>query len=191
MTGISGVHMWMEDWLINGPSYDKKYQDNFLKIKKLWNECVKAFKLCSTVKNCNDTYSKYNLEVEKLREEMYQVYGVNKSPIGISDCLDYFEDAVGDLEDKALDKVTSSENFRVTLPSGYVEYINDLLKIDKNKPEDLGRILGYPDLTFYVEGNNAYAKGDYYLVKDFCDENMTNALAEKVMGTGVNDDGKK
>lgn len=191
MTGISGVHMWMEDWLINGPSYDKKYQKNFLKVKALWNECVSAFKKCNTIKECNDTYSKYNIAVEKLREEMYQEFGLKKVPIGISDCLDYFEEAVGDLEDKYLQKITDAESFRVTLPEGYVDYIKDLMRLGKHKPEEMGRVLGYPDVKFYIEGDNAYAKGEFWDVRSFCEEHFTKALMDEIMDTGVIDNGKK
>lgn len=105
MTGIGGVHMWLEDYLINASTYNNKYRENFLKVVEAWRDCTKDFKSCTTIAECNNTSEKWVDKVVDLRQKISDIFGKNEMPCGISDTLDYFEDAVGELEDKAIDRV--------------------------------------------------------------------------------------
>jgi hypothetical protein len=104
MTGISGVKMWMEDYLINASTYDEKHRTNFIKIVREWDNCIKDYKECVTIEQCNDTYVKWCEKIDTLNEGIRNSFG-EKIPCGISDTLDYFEDALGELEDIFIDKI--------------------------------------------------------------------------------------
>lgn len=179
MTGIGGVRMWMEDWLINASSYPKKYQENFIKVKNLWNECVKAFKGCKSIKACNDACTEYTDKVDSLRGAIALAYEGNykKIPIGISDCLDYFEEAVGDLEDKALTRlIDSGGQFSVVLPEDEGKFIDSSLKYFKNN---------YKHLNFTKEGSHIKVAGDYIDVRSFLEEYYTYDATVEILDEGV------
>lgn len=178
MTGIGGVRMWMEDWFINASSYPKKYQENFIKIKNLWNECVKEFKSCKSIKQCNDAYTKYEEEIDSLRNVITIAYGVYKKiPIGLADTLDYFEEAVGDLEDKALTKLMQSGGkFSVVLPEDEGKFIDTVLKNYKRM---------YMELDFTKEGSHIKVSGSYIDVRSFLDTYYPYDATVEILDEGV------
>ena len=163
MTGIGGVKMWMEDYMLNAPSYSKEYREKFIKIKDLWNECVKAFKECKSIKACNDCYTEYEQKVDELREECDKFFGRNRMPIGINDTLDYFEEAVGDLEDKYLDKLTSNPNdYVLRLPETYGKYAEQICGEYERD---------YPDVKFTADnGGFITVRGKFIDVRSFLEE---------------------
>lgn len=177
MTGIGGVKMWMEDYLMNSSSYPEDYRKNFIKIKRLWNSCLSEFSECKSIKACNDCYEKYEEEVDNLRGEFYKYYGRGKMPIGLSDTLDYFEEAVGDLEDRALEKLTNGRyNFKTTIPFEYpYKYIDQVAGEYQNK---------YPDIDFRIYGNKITLTGQYWDVSSFFEEEFHTDYRNKAMEEG-------
>ncbi len=178
MTGIGGVRMWMEDWFINASSYPKKYQENFIKVKDLWNNCVKDFKACKSIKQCNDTFTKYEDEIESLRNVISIAYeGYKKIPLGIADTLDYFEEAVGDLEDKALTRlIDTGGRFSVVLPEDEGKYIDTVMKNYKSR---------YLNLDFTKEGSHIKVAGDYLDVRSFIDDFYNYDESVEILDEGV------
>lgn len=183
MNGIMGLKMWMEDFMMNASSYPKDYQTDFLKIKNLWNECVKQFKNCKTISECNDTYMVYSEKVDSLRETLLKYYGINKMPIGIADTLDYFEEAVGDLEDKAINKITDSSNFTVVLPKDYNEFL--IRTITRNKDYIPGKPYKANNLEFYIKNNKLTVKGDFWDVRSFLEDRFSYEEMEEIIDEGV------
>lgn len=172
MTGIGGLKSWFYDFAINGSAYPKDYQENFIKIKNTYNDCITAFKNCKTIKECNDTYEIYENKVDDLRKEFYDYYGNNqKMPIGLADSLDYFEEAVGDLGDRYIEDLTSKGNISVTIDLDFPEDIIDDI-INEYK-------IDYPKVSFSVikEGISPkmIVKGDYWEVRSFLEDNFFDA----------------
>ena len=176
MSGIGGVRSWLEDFVLNKNSYDNNYVINFIKVADLWKQCLDDFKACKSIRNCNDTYSKYIDKVEKLREQIEGFFGRNKVPCGISDSLDYFEDAVGELEDKYLDKLTAMDTFRTTINFDWDGYDDMVLK---EYTKD------YPQLKFELDANNhIVVEGDYWEVREFLEDNLYDDCARESIENG-------
>lgn len=137
ISGENGLDMWQDDYMINADSYSKEYRDNFLKIQKLKKEIKAAFNNCKTVKEANDCYKESVEKVWDLAEEIYNAFGGRgKTPVGISDTLDYFEDAIGDFEDKALTRIERETPKDESLKEGK-DMDNKLTEaVDKNKLAD-------------------------------------------------------
>lgn len=182
MTGIGGVRMWLEDFMINSSSYDEKYKNNFIKVRDAWNECLKEFKGCKTIEQCNDTYTKWANKVDELNLDMYYAFGKGKIPCGISDTLDYFEDAIGELEDKALDELQSSDkDFTITLPGTYDNHAQEILDMYK---------IDYPEVKFTLDNDNfVHITGKYWDVSSFLEEEFGFNVYDKsytdIMNKGV------
>lgn len=104
--GIAGLGMWDDDFMLNADSYPEDYVANYKKIKALQREIRHNFNNCKTVDEANDCYKASIDKVDALRDEIVNYYtSPGKVPIGLSDTLDYFEDAVGEFEDRAIDRI--------------------------------------------------------------------------------------
>lgn len=178
MTGIGGVKMWMMDFMMNESSYPKEYRDSYIKIEGIWNSCIKEFKSAKSIKNCNDTYSKYIDEIDNLREELYKQYGRNRLPIGIGDLLDYFDEAVGELEDKYIDKLTENGGkFTTFLPTTYPR---DIIQGVKHQYQRVNY-----HLDFTIKGDQIKVSGEFWDVRTFLENNFYRNDYEKAIDEGV------
>lgn len=180
MTGIGGLKSWFYDFAINGSAYPKDYQENFIKIKNTYNDCITAFKNCKSIKDCNDTYEIYENKVDDLRKEFYDYYGNNqKMPIGLADSLDYFEEAIGDLGDRYIENLTNSGKIKVMITCDFPEDIVDDI-IEEYKKD-------YPEIEFSKYNKSLLpkivAKGDYWKVRDFLNDNFMET--SKIIEQGV------
>ena len=176
MSGIGGVRMWIEDFIINSHTYSEDYRKFFRKINSLWSRCNEAFKKCKSIKDCNNTYTEYEDKVDELREEIDNFYGRNKMPCGLSDTLDYFEEAVGDLEDKHLDRlINSGKDFSIIIPCapGYTQIV---LK---------NYVKQYPEVKFSIANNTGIkATGQYYDVRSVLEDDYSWEEVQELIDEG-------
>lgn len=104
--GERGLNAWIEDFMFNETSYDKDYIENFNKIQDFKKKWKSMFKDSKDLDDANTTYDLGMNEFDILRDEIEDHYmSRNKMPCGISDSLDYLEDAMGEWLDKAVDRI--------------------------------------------------------------------------------------
>ena len=177
MEGLAGVRMWMEDFLINLSSYDEQYRRNFVKINKLFKECRASFKASKSIGESNHNYEIYEEKLEDLREDIANDYGsYDKIPLGISDTLDYFEEAIGDLDDKTIDNlIKNSKGFSIIL-QGFGSNRDSIIKEFQ---------LDYPEVNFSKQGSiDIKVSGSFYDVRSFLEEEYTSDVSGDLIDQG-------